>query len=102
MDGDYSKREIDAFMENISASLKAMTAENIASHTKLDENQKITNGKIADVQKWRERVTGAGWAIGIVGTIVLIPMLTWAFIAISKIPDTIEEEIKEALMAQEL
>ena len=93
----YTDREINTFMEEIKDSLKAMTNENIISHTKLDENQKLTNGKVADINKWRERMTGAAWAIGVAFTVLVIPLLTWAFISISNIPDDIERGINSTL-----
>lgn len=99
MNEDYSKREIDTFMKEIQSSLLAMTNENISSHTKLNENQKITNGNVASIQRWRERVVGATWALSLVLTVIMIPLFTWAFIVISKIPKNIDDGIKEALSA---
>lgn len=58
---------------------------------------KITNGSVADIKAWKERVTGAGWAFGLCFGLVIIPLLTWAFITISRIPDKINEGIKTAL-----
>lgn len=101
---DYSNREIDGFMKDIqhnfddvNKKLSEMHDENVKSHTILDKNQKETNGKVADIQRWRERMKGASWTLGITTTIVIIPILTWAFIAISKIPEKIDQGIKSAL-----
>ncbi len=109
MNENYSKREIDTLMTEIKTSLDRMEisnnrveAENIASHTKLDENQKKTNGTVTELTKYRERATGAFWAMGIVGTLIIIPLLTWAFITISKIPDKIDTGIKSALSAYDI
>lgn len=60
---------------------------------------KVTNGTVADIKAWKERVTGASWAFGLTLTFIVIPLLTWAFISISKIPDRINLGIKDALSA---
>lgn len=47
----YTNRELDHYFSDIKASLLRIEAENIAAHTKLDENQKRTNGKVATHSK---------------------------------------------------
>lgn len=63
----------------------------------INSRVKVTNGSVAEIVKWKERVTGASWAIGICFTVIVIPLLTWAFITISKIPDKIDDGISQAL-----
>lgn len=59
---------------------------------------KITNGSVADIRAWKERVTGAGWALAVCFTFVIIPLVTWAFIKVSHIPDEISKSVKDALL----
>lgn len=67
------------------------------------ETQTITtNGKVADISKWKERVMGGFWALSIMTVIVLVPLLTWAFITISHISDNINKGIKDALSAYDV
>ena len=63
---------------------------------------KITNGSVADVKAWKERVTGAVWTMGIVCTLVVIPLLTWAFITISNIPENIDKSVKQSIINNEV
>lgn len=58
---------------------------------------KVTNGSVAEIKAWRERLTGASWAMGVMFTVILIPLLTWAFVTISKIDDNINKGIQTAL-----
>lgn len=109
MEDNYSKREIDNYIKAVENSfievkqkLDDVHNENLSAHSRLDENQKITNGKIADIQKWRERANGAAWALGIVTTVIIVPLLTWAFVTIQKIPEKINEGIMSALSNYEI
>lgn len=53
-----------------------------------------TNGKVASIQKWRERVTGAAWAMGGVFSIVILPLLVWALIRINSIPEIVAQTLE--------
>lgn len=63
----------------------------------INSRVKTTNGSVADIKAWKERVTGAAWAFGILFTLVVIPLLTWAFVTVSRISDKINVGIKAAL-----
>lgn len=64
----------------------------------ISERVRVTNGSVAKINLWRERMTGAGWAFSLCIAFIVIPLLTWAFISISKIPDKINEGIRTALL----
>lgn len=61
MDNDYSKREIDHLVADIRETLVRMEAENIKSHSKLEANQKYTNGTVM----WHTKV------LLVVGTVTI-------------------------------
>lgn len=56
-----------------------------------------TSKGVEDISKWRERVKGGFWALSIMTVVLVIPLLTWAFITISKIPERIDQGIRTAL-----
>lgn len=58
-----------------------------------------TNGKVAEISKWKERAMGGFWALSIITVVIIVPLLTWAFITISNIPKSISKDIKDALPA---
>lgn len=64
---------------------------------RIETQTTITNGKVSDISRWRERVMGATWALSVITVLVVIPLLTWAFITISHIPDNINKGISDAL-----
>lgn len=68
-----------------------------ASLARIEDKVDKTNGKVAEVSKWKERVMGGFWVLSITMTIIIVPLLTWAFITISHIPDNINRGIKDAL-----
>jgi len=98
MEEQYTKGEFKLRFEQIANSLSSMKEENITSHARLDANQKITNGNVAAIQKWKERSTGAAGVI----IIVLIPLLTWALVQITNIPDKVKEGIQSELSHYEI
>ncbi len=76
----------------------------IAMETKalpeINERAKVTNGSVAEITKWKERITGAIWAFGITFTVVIIPLFTWAFITISKLPTNIDKAVDTAISSR--
>lgn len=60
-----------------------------------------TNGSVADITKWKERMTGAMWAFGITFTVVVIPLFTWAFISVSNIPENIDKSVEDAFISRD-
>lgn len=43
----------------------------------VDAKVAYTNGKVGEVVKWQERARGAGWAIGSVFVLVIVPLAGW-------------------------
>jgi hypothetical protein len=65
-------------------------------HAQILENVKATNGKIADIQRWRERVVGAMWAGGILCTVVVLPLVTWAILEVNTLDEQINKSVSQA------
>lgn len=78
----YTDREIDNFHREIKEAL-----------SRIEEQTKATNGAVARIQKWKERVTGASGVI----LIVVLPLLSWGLYQIANIDDKVEEGIFKEL-----
>lgn len=89
----YTKRELDNEFLHIKGSLDRIET----SVGEVDTKVSITNGKVADIQTWRQRLIGASWVGGFLITIVIVPLLTWAFVTVSRIGDQIKQGIQEEL-----
>ena len=68
----------------------------------IDKKVTETNGKTADINAWRERVKGGAWVFGVVATLVIVPLFTWAFVTISMIDRKINAGIEAALSEYEI
>lgn len=104
----YQKREIDIFMQGMVQKFedvnKKLDRNNDYQNKELAEIKgmvSVTNGKVADIQKWREQTIGAIKATAVLGVMIIVPLLTWAFITVSKIDDKIKEGIESALLDYE-
>lgn len=91
-----SNQEIMHYVTDIRDDISDMK-ENVLPE--ISERVKVTNGSVAKINAWKERITGAAWAFGLTFTLIIIPLTTWAFITVSKIPDRINQGIKDALSA---
>lgn len=58
-----------------------------------------TNGTVADINKWRERVNGGAIATGAFLSVIVMPVLAWAIYVLVNINQTIHQSIDEALSA---
>lgn len=79
---EYSNREIDVKFEGV--------------HDKLDlilSQTTKTNGKVADIQKWRERWNGASYVL----MTLVIPIIAWVLWSIVNLPSTIKNTIDSTL-----
>lgn len=85
----YSNREIKSMIDGIIERLDAHTE----VHSQILTQVTNTNGKVAEIQKWRERMVGAMWAGSILFTLVIFPLVTWMVVEIS----TLNEKIAAAL-----
>lgn len=92
-DKPFSNREITSMFQSILEKLDAHTE----VHSTILGAVQITNGKVADIQTWRERMNGGMTVTGIFMTVVIIPILTWAVWSILNIQFSIEENVKKAV-----
>jgi len=87
MEEKYTNREIDAYHRGV--------------ETKLDEileQTTQTNGKVAEIQRWRERVTGA---TGVV-VLILVPILGWGLWQLTKIDEKVQNGMSAELSKYEI
>lgn len=61
-----------------------------------------TNGSVADLNRWRERMNGGATVAGIFMTFIVIPILAWAIFVLVHINTTINDSIQQALQAYDL
>lgn len=85
----FTNREITAMFDSIERKLD----EHAEVHAQILEQVKATNGKVAEIQRWRERMIGAAWVGGVVVTVIIIPLATWAVLVVN----SIDKKIVEAL-----
>ena len=84
---EYSNREIDEMKEDIFRALGRI------------ENQTTkTNGSVADIQRWKERMMGALY----VTLIVVMPLLSWGLYQITQIPEKVTHGIEIALESYQI
>lgn len=67
--------------------------------TDIKEQTKKTNGSVADINKWRERVNGGSIVAGIFMTVIVIPILGWALFVLVNLPTTVHQAVDDALQA---
>lgn len=92
-DKPFSNREITSMFQSILEKLDAHTD----VHTSILSAVQTTNGKVADIQTWRERMNGGMTVTGIFLTVVIVPILTWAVWSILNIQFSIQETVKKAV-----
>lgn len=61
-----------------------------------------TNGSVADINRWRERMNGGAAVAGVFMTFIVIPILAWAIFVLVHITDTIHNSVQEALQAYDI
>ena len=61
-----------------------------------------TNGSVANINRWRERVNGGSMVAGVFMTIVVVPILSWAIYVLVNITSVIHQSVDEALSAYEI
>ena len=83
-DTPFSNRELKSMFDTFSS-----------KQDEIHAAVKETNGKVASIQKWRERTTGAMWVGGLSFTVIIIPLVTWALIEVADIQNKIVSHIEE-------
>lgn len=91
-DVPFSNREIQTMFDSLKQTLDAHTD----VHTQILDHVKATNGKVAEIQKWRERMVGAMWAGGILCTVVILPLLTWAILEVNSLDEQINTAVTQS------
>lgn len=61
-----------------------------------------TNGSVADLNRWRERMNGGAMVAGVFMTIVVMPILCWAIYVLVNLPHTIDDSVQKALQAYDI
>lgn len=87
MDEPYTNREIDSKYQDITDAL-----------IRIETQTTKTNGHVADINKWRERMNGGAVVAGVFMTFVVMPILAWSLIVLVNLPNTINNGIQEALV----
>lgn len=59
----------------------------------------LTNGKVADINRWRERANGGAIVAGVFMTIIVMPILIWSVWVLVNINSIIHKSVDETLSA---
>lgn len=95
---DFTNREIQSMF----GALKSQLEEHGQTHEKILSAVKETNGKVANIQAWRERVNGGSVVAVAFMSAIVIPILVWAVYTLSNLDRTINESIQKALSVYEI
>lgn len=87
-DTPYTNREIREKWHDIANDLQSI----LTQTTK-------TNGSVADLNRWRERMNGGAVVAGIFMTVIVVPILGYALYTLVNLPNTIHEAVNQALQA---
>ncbi len=58
-----------------------------------------TNGTVADINRWRERINGGALVAGVFMTFVVVPILGWSLYVLVNIDTTVHQAVDQALSA---
>ena len=94
MEQNYSKRELDSFIDHIKSSLKRQ--DEVLGEIR-DQTTK-TNGRVSGLESKRDFFLGALSVLTGVMTVIVIPLLTWGLYRIVNIDETIDTSVKEAII----
>ncbi len=83
---EFSNREIDSFFKKIDEKLE-----------RIETQTTKTNGHVADISEWRQRVNGGALVASAFMTIVIIPMFSWCIYTMLHLDDSISKGISDAL-----
>lgn len=109
----YANREIkelfnaqeersNAFHDKLMERMSVFESNTTDSLDRIEAQTILTNGKVADLNKWRERVNGGAIATGAFMSVIVIPVLAWAILTLNTIDKTIHRSVDEALSAYEI
>lgn len=87
----YTNRELREKWHDISNDLQNI----IVQTTK-------TNGSVAELNRWRERINGGAIVTGVFMSLIVMPILVFAIITLVNLPESIDEAVDKALSAYEV
>lgn len=87
----YKNREIVEMFEDVKKDL-----------TEIKVQTTTTNGKVADINKWRERMNGGAVVAGFFMTTIVLPILGWAIYVLVNVNNTIHKSVDEAISAYQI
>lgn len=82
--------------------LKDQLQEHGQTHEKILRAVNETNGKVANIQAWRERVNGGSIVAVAFMSAIVIPILVWAVYTLSNLDSAINTSIERALSVYEI
>ncbi len=95
---DFTNREISTMFNNMLEKLD----EHANTHSKILNAVNITNGKVADIQAWRERMNGGSIVAVAFLTAIIIPVISWMVYTVSTLDEIIDKSIEKALSVYEI
>ncbi|HVW99377.1 MAG TPA: hypothetical protein VHA52_02910 [Candidatus Babeliaceae bacterium] len=91
MEEQFTNREIREMFQDVHLGLG-----------RIETQTKLTNGSVANINRWRERVNGAFIASSAFMTMVVLPILGWALYTILQVPITVHQAVDNALQAYDI
>lgn len=92
-DGEITNKDLMYHIEDIKDKVTTITTKDLPE---INARVKTTNGSVADIKAWKERMTGAGFVI----LLVVIPIMSWALyqiVALNNKISNVDSQIKTGL-----
>lgn len=89
----------DAFHNKLMERMDVFESNTSTSLLSIEEQTKKTNGAVADLNRWRERMNGMGIATGVFMSMIVLPILIWSVYVLVNIKETVHQSIDDALSA---
>lgn len=88
---DFTNREIVEMFGNMEKDILVIKEQTIK-----------TNGSVASINRWRERMNGALSASGVFMMVVIVPILAWSIYTLTHINETVHNAVDDALSAYDI
>lgn len=85
----YTKREHDLIFNDIREAL-----------VRIETQTTTTNGKVADITKWREQIVGGAKVAGVVTATIIAPIIIWSVITLRDLPNDIKNAVKDEISSK--
>lgn len=95
---NFTNREIKTMFD----SLKETLQEHGKTHADILTAVKTTNGKVADIQGWRERMNGGAIVASSFMGVVIIPIIAWVVYSVLNMDTIVERSLDKALQTYEI